>query len=144
MKKSITTSVQINADSQTVWKVFTDFKSYPEWNPFVKSLKGEVKVGNQIEVKLQNMIFRPRVLKFDKSEEFIWLGHLWFKGLFDGEHSFRLTDNGDGTTTFEQRESFSGLLVRMLAKKLDKDTKPGFEAMNKELKLRVEKYHAPL
>jgi len=143
MKKTITTSVQINADSQTVWKVFSDFDSYPEWNPFVKFLKGEVKVGNQIEVKLQNMIFRPRVLKFDKSEEFTWLGHLWFKGLFDGEHSFRLTDNGDGTTSFEQREQFSGLLVRLLSKSLDRDTKPGFEAMNKELKLRVEKFHAP-
>ncbi len=140
MKKTITTSVQINTDSQTVWKVFTDFDRYPEWNPFVKYLKGEVKVGNQIEVKLQNMTFRPRVQKFEKSKEFTWLGHLWFKGLFDGEHSFLLTDNGDGITTFEQRESFSGLLVRMLAKKLDKDTKPGFEAMNRELKLRAEEY----
>jgi hypothetical protein len=140
MAKYIKTSITINASREKIWKVLTDFENYREWNSFIKSVTGEVKVGNQIEIKLQGMTFKPVVLTFNKNIELKWLGHLWFKGLFDGEHKFKLTDNGNGTTNFEQSENFSGILVKLFAKSLDKDTKNGFEQMNKELKVRVEKH----
>lgn len=139
MVKQIKTSIIINASKEKVWEILTDFKSYPEWNSFIKSVSGDVKVGNQIQIKLQGMTFKPTILTFNENTELKWLGHLWFKGLFDGEHSFLLTDNGNGTTSFEQRENFSGILVKLFSKSLDKDTKNGFEQMNKELKIRVEK-----
>ncbi|MGK0413301.1 MAG: hypothetical protein ACJA1B_001504 [Polaribacter sp.] len=140
MAKYIKTSITINASREKIWKVLTDFENYREWNSFIKSVTGEVKVGNQIEIKLQGMTFKPVVLTFNKNIELKWLGHLWFKGLFDGEHKFKLTDNGNGTTNFEQSENFSGILVKLFAKSLDKDTKNGFEQMNKELKVHVEKH----
>jgi hypothetical protein len=140
MAKYIKTSITINASREKIWKVLTDFENYREWNSFIKSVTGEVKVGNQIEIKLQGMTFKPVVLTFNKNIELKWLGHLWFKGLFDGEHKFKLTDNGNGTTNFEQSENFSGILVKLFAKSLDKDTKNGFEQMNKELKVNVEKH----
>lgn len=61
------------------------------------------------------------------------------QGLFDGEHQFKLIDNGNGTTNFEQSENFNGILVKLFTKSLDRDTKKVFEQMNKELKLRAEK-----
>ena len=64
-----------------------------------------------------------------------WLGHLLFPGLFDGEHSFQLIDNGNGTTTFRQSEIFKGILVGLLNLE---NTRKGFEAMNKKLKEMVE------
>jgi hypothetical protein len=140
MAKYIKTSITINASREKIWKVLTDFENYREWNSFIKSVTGEVKVGNQIEIKLQGMTFKPVLLTFNKNIELKWLGHLWFKGLFDGEHKFKLTDNGNGTTNFEQSENFSGILVKLFAKSLDKDTKNGFEQMNKELKVHVEKH----
>ena len=140
MAKQINTSITINASKEKIWKTLTDFEKYPEWNSFIKSVTGEVKVGNQIQIKLQGMTFKPIVLTFKENTELKWLGHLWFKGLFDGEHKFKLTDNGNGTTNFEQSENFSGILVKLFAKNLDKDTKNGFEQMNWELKLRAEKH----
>ncbi len=80
------------------------------------------------------MTFKPKVLAYEKEKELRWLGHLMFKGLFDGEHIFELKDNGDGTTTFMQSENFNGLLVRIFSKRLDEETKPGFELMNRILK----------
>ena len=138
MEKQIKTSITINASKEKIWKILTDFENYPEWNSFIKSVTGEVKVGNQIQIKLQGMTFKPVVLTFKENTELKWLGHLWFKGLFDGEHKFKLIDNGNGTTKFEQSENFSGILVKLFTKSLDKDTKKGFEQMNKELKLRAE------
>ena len=138
MAKHIKTTVDIAADKATVWNILTDFEKYPEWNPFIKSVSGEVKTGNRIKVKLQGMVFKPTVLSFIKNSEIKWLGHLWIKGLFDGEHSFHLSENEDGTVRFEQNERFSGILVKLFAKSLDNDTKKGFEEMNEALKQRSE------
>ncbi len=85
------------------------------------------------------MIFKPVILTLNKNSELKWLGHLWFKGLFDGEHKFKLIDNKNGTVNFEQSENFNGILVKFFSKSLDKNTKKGFERMNKELKLRAKK-----
>ncbi|WP_407557231.1 SRPBCC family protein [Winogradskyella sp. 4-2091] len=138
MTKQIITSITINADIETVWRILTDFDNYPKWNSFIKSVSGDVKVGNQIKIKIQGMTFTPTVLVRDEEKELKWLGHLWFKGLFDGEHAFKLSDNGNGTTLFEQRENFCGIFVKMLSKQIDEDTKMGFERMNAELKLHAE------
>lgn len=78
-------------------------------------------------------------MTFKENTELKWLGHLLIKGLFAGEHKFKLTDIGNGTTNFEQSENFSGILVNLFSKSLDKDTKNGFEQMNTELKLWAEK-----
>lgn len=138
MAKQISTSIKINASREKVWEILTDFENYPEWNPFVQSLTGVVKVGNRIEIKLPGMKLKPRVLTLDKNTEFKWLGHFIFKGLFDGEHKFHLSDDGRGVTHFEHSESFKGILVRPLLKSIGKTTKQGFEEMNKALKLRAE------
>lgn len=138
MTKQIKTAITINASKERIWEVLIDFENYPKWNPFIKSVAGDLKVGSNIIVKLQGMTFKPIILTLNKNSEIQWLGHLWFKGLFDGVHKFKLTDNGNGTTNFEQSESFSGILVKLFSKSLDKDTKNGFRQMNEGLKLRVE------
>ena len=135
------TEILINAEPRKVWGILTDFKNYPNWNPFIKSLTGNIKIGNQIKVELQGMTFKPKVLTFKKEKEFSWLGHLLVKGIFDGEHLFKLTDNKNGTTKFEQSEKFKGILVPLLKKKLITETKDGFIEMNKRLKIETEKKH---
>lgn len=139
MAKEIKTEILINATPEKVWSILTNFDNYPNWNPFIKSIKGEVKVGNKIIVRIEppeskGMTFKPKVLKFDSNKELTWLGNLLFVGLFDGEHKFELIDNGNGTTTFRQSEKFKGILVPLFKKQLDNNTKRGFAEMNKKLK----------
>lgn len=145
MKKEIRTEIIIQAAPERVWEVFTAFENYSNWNPFIKSLQGEVKVGEKIIVRLEppgakGMTFKPEVLVFKPGKEFRWIGHLFIPGLFDGEHRFELIDNGNGTTTFVQAEKFKGILVRMLSKMLDGSTVNAFKAMNEQLKVQVEKF----
>ncbi|MBK9732844.1 MAG: SRPBCC domain-containing protein [Chitinophagaceae bacterium] len=139
MAKEIKTEILINATPQKVWKILTDFKNYPNWNPFIKSISGEIAVGKKIIARLEppgasGMTFKPVVLTFEKNKEFRWLGHLLFEGLFDGEHIFELIDKGNGTTLFIQREKFKGVLVPVFNKMLDNTTLNGFNLMNKKLK----------
>ncbi len=57
MAKEIRTEIHIHATPSKVWQVLTDFSSYPEWNPFVKSLTGTVAIGQKIKVTLPGMNF---------------------------------------------------------------------------------------
>lgn len=143
MAKEIRTEITINAAPEKVWALLTDFENYPKWNPFIKSLEGEVAVGKKIIARLQapgasEMVFKPTVLAFNKNKEFRWLGHLIIPGLFDGEHKFELKDNNDGTTSFIHSEKFNGILVPLFKKMLDNNTKNGFIEMNEKMKEMVE------
>lgn len=141
--KLIYSEIVINASPEKVWKEFVKFENYSKWNPFIKSLKGSPAKGNQIEVFLQppgkkGMLFKPKVLSFEPPLQFRWIGKLFIGGLFDGEHTFLLKDNKDGTTTFIQFERFKGLLIPFLKKMLDRNTLTGFNQMNEALKARCE------
>ena len=140
----IVTSTEIDAPSRSVWSVLMDFHAHPEWNPFVRSIEGSPREGERLNVSIQpaggkGMTFRPRVLRVMPDWELRWLGRLVLPGIFDGEHFFKIEplDEGRGAR-FIQGERFSGLLVPLLRKNLDRGTRQGFEAMNQALKARVE------
>lgn len=139
MKHKITSSIKINATPEAIWKVFMDFESYPKWNPFIKSIQGKIAVGQKFKAEIGTMKFKPTTLVLEKNKEFTWEGHVLFSGIFDGKHTFIFTDNGDGTTTFIQKERFKGILVRFMKKKLDNEILEEFKAMNNKLKEYVEK-----
>ncbi|MBQ0733453.1 SRPBCC family protein [Aquimarina celericrescens] len=130
----IRTEININATTQKAWQILIDFDNYPNWNPFIKTISGKPEIGNTIKVVLPEMTFTPKITAFKTNKELRWLGHFLFKGLFDGEHIFRIHDNADGTITFNHSEKFSGILVPLFKKKLLSETKQGFEAMNIKLK----------
>ena len=143
MAKTISTQIVIHASPEKIWSVLTDFQAYPSWNPFIKSISGTPMEGKKITARLEppgqkGMTFHPRVLEFEANKKFRWLGHFGIPGLFDGEHSFELLSNADGTTTFHQSEKFHGILVPLLKKMLDVNTLDGFRQMNEALKKRTE------
>lgn len=138
MKHQLSTTITINADVQSVWKVFTNFSEYPKWNPFIKSIQGEIKVGERFQAHIGTMKFKPTTKAFVQEQEFTWLGRLFLPGIFDGRHSFLFQSNPDGSTTLIHKEDFNGILVRFMKKKLDTEIKAAFEAMNEKLKEIVE------
>lgn len=143
MAKHISTQILIGATPQRVWSILTDFEAYPQWNPFVRSVSGHIAPGQTIRVELQQpgsgiMTIKPKVLALEEPRVFRWIGHLLFRGLFDGEHAFEVRDNGDGSSTFTQSERFGGILVPLFSKMLDTKTLKGFFLMNEALKARCE------
>lgn len=139
MEKKLNTEILIMASPEKVWAILTDFKNYPNWNPFITSLTGNVRVGNTITARLEppgakGMTFKPKILVLETKKEIRWIGHLFFPGLFDGVHKFELIDHKNGTTTFCQSEKFNGVLVPLFSKMLDINTVNGFKLMNQKLK----------
>lgn len=141
--KSMETQITIEAGPDQVWAVLMDFENYRDWNPFIISIKGSATVGTQLDNELRmndkkSMKFQPEVLVVEEYKEFRWKGKMFVKGLFDGEHYFKLQSNGDGSTTLIHGENFTGLLTGLIMNMIEEDTLKGFEAMNIALKQRVE------
>lgn len=140
--KKLETIIHIHTPPQHVWSVLMDFESYPEWNPFVRNIKGKGVEGENITVTVQapgkkGMDFTTKVLKSSELTEFRWKGKLFIQGLFDGEHYFILKELPNGSTALYHGEIFSGLLIPFMNRVLD-DVKSGFEHMNIALKERCE------
>jgi hypothetical protein len=132
------TEIEIHASAEDVWKILTDFGAYPEWNPFISSLEGDAAQGARLHVTIGKTKFHPTVLAAEPGRELRWLGRLLLPGLFDGEHRFLIERLGAGNVRLVQDEKFRGLLVPLFRGGLERDTKPGFEAMNEALKTRAE------
>jgi hypothetical protein len=138
--RRIATAIDIAAVPAAVWAVLMDFAAYPDWNPFIRRLQGDARVGARLEVTVQppgsrEMTFKPTVLAVEPCRELRWRGRVLMPGLFDGEHSFRLEPTASGCR-FHHGETFSGLLVPLFGGMLAK-TERGFEAMNAALGRRV-------
>ncbi|KAA8499065.1 hypothetical protein FVE85_6650 [Porphyridium purpureum] len=147
MVASVETEIEVAAPPEVVWKRLMDFGSYAaeSWNPMLLRVEGEARLGSTLSVDVKQpemsmMTFTPVVVTMDPMHEFAWNGKLFFPGLFDGEHRFKLVPSADGQhTTFFHSESFSGLLVYLFfSESMRANITKGFESMNEALKKRCE------
>jgi uncharacterized protein YndB with AHSA1/START domain len=51
--KELHSQIEINASAERVWRLLTDFASYPQWNPFIRRISGELTTGERLEVRLE-------------------------------------------------------------------------------------------
>jgi hypothetical protein len=143
MAKQIHTDIEIKAPAAKVWDILVDFTHYPDWNPFIQSISGDMAEGSRLRVTIQPvggkpMNFRPIVIKMQTHQEFRWLGHLFVPGLFDGEHYFQIEEISEQKVRFIQSEQFRGMLVPLFWGSMESGTKAGFKVMNDALKQKAE------
>ncbi|PWD49869.1 SRPBCC domain-containing protein [Serinibacter arcticus] len=135
-------TVEIDAPREVVWDVLTDFGAYPEWNPALVGMAGELAVGETLrfatDASDDALVFEPVVREVRPEEELRWEGRLLLGGLFDGEHSFELRETDTGGTVLVQVEDFRGIAVPFLTGWLRENTLPDFVAMNDALRERAE------
>ena len=140
--RELRSEIEIDAPPERVWAVVTDFPAYPEWNPFIRRITGELREGARLEVRIEPpgaraTTFKPTVRALEEKRELRWLGRLLVPGIFDGEHRLLIEPHEGGRSRFVQSERFSGFLVGLFRGMLAK-TEGGFEQMNAALKARVE------
>lgn len=142
--KEISTEALIDAPPETVWRVLTDFYSYPNWSSFISRIDGSSERGGVLNVvmkdgKGKDRKFKPEVLVSEPEKEFRWKGKLGGMGwLFSGEHYFKIQKSGEGRTRLTHGEIFTGFMVPMLWRSLNTDTRQGFLEFNKSIKRRAE------
>jgi hypothetical protein len=143
--RELLTEIDIDASPETVWNVLSDFGSYPEWNPYVRSIKGKMENGERLDIFLKppnskGWAIKPTVQVASRNHEFRWLGHMaGVRFLFNGEHYFRLDRLSEKKTRLSHGEVFSGIMVPMLWKSLNSNTRAGFRKFNQAIKERSER-----
>ena len=138
---SIRTDTWINRPPHTVWKILTATSEYPNWNPEITRMTGQLREGNVVEFTngsgADAMTFHPTVLVVHADQELRWKGYIGVPGIFDGEHSFVLENRGK-QTHFIQSEKLTGLFAGRLTQEILRETASRMQAMNVALKVRTE------
>lgn len=141
--KEIHTEIQIDATADQVWRVLTDFASYPEWSSRIRPDGGNPQAGARIRVQVRvagnlGFGFRPTVLTVEPGREFCWVGRLPAR-LLEGRHSFSIVPLQRNRVHFIHREVYGGILVPVYMWIMKGWLRRTYERMNQELKLRVER-----
>src|SRR3954453_17134709 len=128
--RHITATVDLDASPERVCAVLADTGRYSAWNPFITSIPGTLAAGEKLDIRIappggKPMSFHPTVTDVQPSLRLAWLGHLGFRGLFDGAHTLTRSARPHGTPQLVQSENFSGVLVGISRKLLTK-TQAGF------------------
>jgi hypothetical protein len=128
----------ISASPDRIWALLTNAEQFPRWNSTVTSLKGQIALGERLELKVPldpKRTFRPRVTKLDAHREMEWSDGM--APMFKGVRRFVLTPKENGVTEFEMTEVFSGVMLPMIKGSLP-DFRPAFEAYAADLKRAAE------
>ena len=135
--KSIQTEIIINASTERVWNLLTDFTNYSSWNSFIISIEGRLEKGTQLKntmmVNGKKNVFKPTITEVKPNQYFEWLGKLPLN-TFNGRHYFELESIGPNQTKLIHGEKFSGWLRAIIMKSIGEATRNNFIKMNKELK----------
>jgi hypothetical protein len=138
---AVRTTIELDAPAASVWAVLNDGASYPEWNPFILSLTGELTVGATVTTRVdtggKERTFTPEVLVVEPNRELTWRSRVGFGGLVDGKHLFILEELPGERTRLMNDEEFRGLAVPFLRSMLRKTIEPQFTAMNLALAKRL-------
>lgn len=139
----LATEITIDASAERVWAILSDFGSYPDWNPFIREIRGQPREGTRLTIVLQPpdgkaTTLKPVVLRAAPNKELRWVGKLLFGWIFTGEHNFEIVRVGEHRVRFVHRERFSGVLVPLMRRWLNTSIRTGFEQMNQAIKARAE------
>ncbi|MEM8708446.1 MAG: SRPBCC domain-containing protein [Actinomycetota bacterium] len=107
----------IAASPERVWRLLTDARGYPSWNPAVVSLVGPIASGTTIElVSTVNpkRTFRLTVAELAPPSRMVWTDGMPL-GLFTGTRTYSLTATG-GQTHFSMVEEFTGPLAGLITR----------------------------
>ena len=111
MMTTYTATVHINAPAEKIWGILVDGVNYPEWDPNMDRIEGDIKPGEKVNfyTKLSpNRAFPTTVTGFIPREKLVLTSRMLL-GLFKSERVHSLKPSGDGIE-FTTREELSGLL----------------------------------
>ena len=138
--KEYHTEIVINAPVDRVWSVLTDFSTYPDWNPLVGWLQGDIRTDGKIKmfVKPLKRAFNATLKRVAPLEELTWVGIQFAPWFLAGEHYYRLEKLSDGSTHLCHGETFSGIGSAVINQSTLNEMLAAFQLHNTILKERVE------
>ena len=139
----VETEVMIEASTQRVWEILTDAQRYPQWNPYIRELHGELVPDAGLRFRFSflggiTLPARARVMVVRVDRELRWAGHFLRDELFRAEHYHFLEPMSESRVRLRHGERFSGTLAAVLSPFLRAWAPGRYRAANLALKQRAE------
>jgi hypothetical protein len=137
------TNFEINASPQRVWETLTSFDRYPEWNPQIPAIRGQLEVGETIRLRL-TLPGRPalevsaKVEQLDPNALLTWRGHVLAPWFFEGYRRFEIRSLGERGVMFTHVEDIHGILGPVFSLLMGPPQRRSHEALNQALRARAE------
>ena len=136
------TEIEIARSAAEVWKALTDFSGYGKWNPVLFEIDGALGEGEKLRLSFSQPMgrvttIRPTITLVSPEKELRWRSRFLWRGLFEAEQFFLLTELPSGSTRLTHGENFHGVMSKRYAPTLPA-TARSFAKMNEALKDRVE------
>jgi carbon monoxide dehydrogenase subunit G len=132
-------SIGVDATPEQVWDLMADFEAWPAWNPDVDtvSLEGPVATGSVFRWKAGSARLVSTLRVVERPTRLSWTGRTM--GI-NAVHDWRFERAGTGTTV-SMRESFDGMVAKLLKGKLQRDldrtTENGLSALKAAVEARA-------
>jgi hypothetical protein len=140
----IATEVAVQASPDKIWNTLIDFAAYPEWNRFLKSVRGQAVPDAVLDVDLQyygKSLEKKtgRVTGLIPPKYFSWSWKHKFGAWFlAAEHVFRVKQTESGKVIFFQEMYYTGLGLKFRRREVEHTVRLSLEKLNDDLKHRLE------
>jgi hypothetical protein len=142
MATTVRVDTDIQAPPERVWSLLVDFAAYPQWNPFVTTLEGDVREGAPLRacMSIGGKVIPARIdlSRVAPNRELAWTGGFTPRFLLHAVHAFRLEPLETGGVRLVHEEVIGGLLSPLMMWRMGKDLREQFQRLNAALKRRAE------
>ena len=136
-------SSEIDAPIDLVWDALVDFKRYPEWNTFTRSVGTNLEVGSPVEIHMDlpgrfTSILTEWVNLVERGSTICWGMHMGHPLILCANRWQELQELPGGRTRYVTTDRFSGLLVPIQMRLNAEPMRLGFQSVADGLKAWVE------
>ena len=137
-RMEVAVGITIQAPPAKIWALLTNADDFPRWNSTIESIQGKIAPGETIHLHAKiapDRTFKLRVTTYQPDERMVWQDGT---PLFQGVRQYTLTSRSSGATEVAMAETFSGLMLPLIARSLP-DQGPSFERFLADLKAEAER-----
>ncbi len=137
------TEFEIGASAERVWAVLTDFGSYPDWNPSLPSISGDLREGSTVSLTLglpnrPNAKVKATLREVTPTRRLTWHGNVGADRIFAGDREFAIEPLADGKVRVTHAENVTGLLAPVFELLMGSAVQRSHDEFNESLRRRAE------
>jgi hypothetical protein len=137
------TVFEVKASDADVWAALVDFEQYPQWNPSLPYISGELKEGSMVSLTLGLPGKSPMKVtaKFEQIQPkrlMTWRGNVGAAWLFSGYRAFEIQSLASNKTKVTHVEDIGGLLAPVFKLLMGDAVQQSHDGFNEALRRRAE------
>ena len=138
----ISSTAEIDAPADELWRILVDLERYPEWNPFTPGVVSTLRPGDPIRMDVQmggkRRVQTETVSVHEPGRRLCWDVTMGWRGLLNTRRCQTLEPLFTGGTRYQTRLEMHGLLAGLVNRLYGQHIQKGFDDLAAALRTRGE------